>query len=99
MPQTLTHSPVRQSDSVADRFSAGHRLVTSLQRSCRRGVSCERLLQSVEDVLAGLPLTSEEYGRAHCHVTNVRRYLTAGERGAGGYELRMLAGLLAHSSH
>lgn len=96
MPQTLVHSPFQQEDSVDLRFREMTRIVVALQRRCRHGLSCERLLQSLSDVLAGLPLTTEEYGRAVCHVANARRYLAAGERGAGGYELRMLAGVLAN---
>lgn len=95
MTQTLINSPVRESDSVDGRYRELTRKLAALQRRCRGGLCCERLLDSVSDVLAGLPLTTEEYGRASCHVANARRYLASGERGAGGYELRMLAGVLA----
>ena len=95
MPQTLIRPPVRQADSVTNRYHEIICQVAALQRHCRNGVRCEKLLQSVADRLAGLPLSTEDYGRASCHVANTRRYLAVGERGAGGYELRMLAGVLA----
>jgi hypothetical protein len=94
----LTAPPVQPVDTVDLRFREIACQISALHRRCRQGLCCKKLLQTVSDAVAGLPLTTEEYGRATCHLANAKRYLATGERGAGRYELRMLVGVLASGS-
>jgi len=95
MPQSPLPLGVGQADSVETRYTEVARRVTALQLRCRHGLCCLALLDSLSELLGSLPLTTEEFGRAACHLANAGRYLASGERGAGGYELRMLASVLS----
>lgn len=68
--------------------------IFDLQDTCGQP-QCERMLERTRDLLAALPLTTDEHARATCSVANVQRYLASGERGAAIYELRLLAGTVA----
>ena len=96
MPQMLTTYSARTTRSldIDARYHEVSRQVTALQRRCRQGLYCERSLKLLSDQLATLPLTTEDYSRACCHLANATRYLAAEEGGAANYELRMLAGVL-----
>jgi hypothetical protein len=48
----------------------------------------------IGDLLRSLPLATEQFALASRRLANARRYLTAGERGAAVYELRLLEGVL-----
>ena len=49
-------------------------------------------------MLAALPLSSDEFGLAGNRLNNARRYLQSAERGAAGYELRLLERTLQNLS-
>ncbi len=45
-----------------------------------------------QELLAALPLATDDYGRAVLRLENAIRYLRACEPGAAAYELKMLSG-------
>jgi hypothetical protein len=67
-------------------------------RQLRRLISREGMLDErfgrVRDLLAALPLPSDEYAVAINRLANAERYLSSSERGAANYELQLLLGSL-----
>lgn len=49
----------------------------------------------LQQVLASLPLTTEEFGQAQNRLINARRYAIAAEFGAARFELRQLSNSMA----
>ena len=47
--------------------------------------------EELEEVVAGLPLASEDFAVASCRIRNARKSLEKGEAGAARYELMLLA--------
>ncbi len=76
-------------------FERASRLTTRLARHVAARKVSHAPFDEVEDALATLPLSSEEFSVACCRLRNARQAMFAGEFGAAGFELR----LLAHSLH
>ena len=67
-----------------------------LDRSLTDSTWADGLLEALA-MLATLPLTTHEFGLATNRLHNARRYVTAQERGAACFELRLLLGSLKNS--
>ena len=92
MTQVFRKPDAHQKDTLEVRYFQIKAMIVTLQNRCKQGLPCELLLDSIYRVLESLPLSTDDYGRAVCHLSNCERYLKLGERGAAGYELRILAG-------
>ena len=81
---------------------ADYSKLTSLFRDASQLVSCSvdflegacadlNHLEQIKEMLAGLPLTTEEAALAKQRLINGQAYAAVGENGAAGYELKQLA--------
>ena len=91
MKQVFRRASAKQTDTVDVRYFQIQTMISTLQSRCKQGLPCDLLLDSILRILESLPLSTDEYGRAICHLSNCERYLKLNERGAAVYELRLLA--------
>ena len=71
--------------------------IQSLQRFITAGdeLSAIETWLAVRKLIDALPLPTDQYDLAVLRLNNCKRYLTAAENGAAGYELKLLMGTLA----
>jgi hypothetical protein len=82
------------SDGQTHRYQVTRRHIRQLLSLIHQHGTVNGQFGDISDLLTSLPLASDRHALAARHLANARRYLTAGERGASEYELRLLDGNL-----
>ncbi|MHB0955391.1 MAG: hypothetical protein ACYC0X_03335 [Pirellulaceae bacterium] len=80
--------------SYEHRFHVTRRRIKQLVNVLHQHERANGDFGDIGDLLRSLPLASDQYALASRRLSNASRYLTAGERGAAEYELRLLEGSL-----
>lgn len=76
---------------VTEVWSVFRSLLIRLQKHRQLGSTAIDELQAALEMLAVLPLATDQYELARRRLENAEKYLTHREPGAAGYELRLLA--------
>jgi len=95
MTQIFQKADSKPKDSIELRHYQIGLMISVLQNRCEQGLPWELLLQSIRQILESLPLASDDFDRAICHLTNCERYLQLNERGPAVYELRLMGRVLS----
>src|SRR5687768_16453237 len=92
----LTAAQVNKNSAISwdRRFADALQHVSHLLESVEGGDALPQEFASAGETLAGIPLTTEEYGVSSLRLANAVNYLEQGELGAARYELRILIGML-----
>jgi hypothetical protein len=88
---------VRQSTGVVSlehRYRVTRRRIEQLLTVLHQHGAVNGEFGDIGGLLRSLPLATDQYALASRRLANASRYLTAGERGAAEYELRLLDGSL-----
>ena len=83
-----------EAHSLYDLFSPMLGLLGRVVEQVRGGGHGDEELEALRELLAGLPLTTEEFGLASTRMGNAHRYVKAHEHGAARWELNALRGQL-----
>ena len=79
-----------QGPSLDALFNRGFHLVSQLATAIIQRRATRLLFKDVEGMLETLPLATEHYASARCHLRNALDYYCDGENGAALFEVRLI---------